>query len=145
MYKKLMVVLLLLVLVFTAVPASAANYHNYDIQKIQMLQNPVIYKSTINVSSDGGIFDVGFATVKFPKSFIDPDQLPITLNVEISAINGVAGIEFSPDIPNFNKEVIIRINNYDGLLYDKTKGKNVWVHIKSQVLKVNHFSRYAFS
>lgn len=145
MFKKLTVILLLLVLVFTAMPVSAANYHGYDIQKIKTAHAPVVYKSTINVTENGGIYTVGFATVEIPKDFIDADRLPVRLKVEISAVDGIAGIEFTPDVPGFNEDVVIRVNHYEGLLYDKEKRKNIWVDIKSQVLTVKHFSRYAFS
>ena len=139
MFKKFMVILVLIMLVFSTVPAYAADLGQADVQK------NVIYKSEINVTEDGGVYQVGFVTIKFPKDFIDDDQLPVTINVEISSINGVPTIEFTPDIPGFNEEVIINVHSYNGLLYDKTSEKNVKVRIKHQTLLVNHFSRYAFS
>jgi hypothetical protein len=125
--------------VFTTVPAYAADHDRND------TQNPVIYKSEINVTENGGVYKIGPAMVIFPKDFIDEDRLPAKINVEISAVNGVPGIEFTPDIPDFNREVTIIMHQYEGLLYDKTAGKNIWVHIDNQKLKVKHFSRYAFS
>jgi hypothetical protein len=140
MFKKLTFLLVLLMLIFSAMPVfAAADYHQTD------TNNPVIYKSIINVTQNGGVYRVGFAEIRFPKDFIDADNLPVELNVEISAVNGVAGIEFSPDIPSFDKNVTILVHTYDGLLYDKTLNRNIQVHIRNQKLTVHHFSRYAFS
>ena len=144
MFKKLMVILVLLMFIFSTIPAYAADYNQSDVLKSEV-QKPVIYKSIINVTEDGGVYKVGFATITFPKGFIDDGQLPVRINVEISAVNGVPGIEFTPDIPDFNKNVAITVKSYDGLLYDKTSKKNIRVHIRNQILKVRHFSRYAFS
>lgn len=145
MLKKLSIIVLLLVFVFSVMPVSAANYYDQNLQKIQTVEKPVVFKETIFVTKDGGSFEVGFATVKFPKDFIESNMLPIRFDVEISAVNGVAGIEFTPDVPDFNKDVIIKVECYRGWLYDKAKGKNIWVNVRPQVLKVKHFSRYAFS
>ena len=155
MHKKLVAILVLLVLILSTVPVSAANIDRCDGQKPVIYksiinerhdeQNPVVYKSTIKVTEDGGTYQVGFVTVKFPKGFISSKLLPIRIDVEISAVRGVAGIEFTPDILNFNKDVTIYVQSYQGLLYDRTSGKNIKVNIKNQVFKVKHFSRYAFS
>lgn len=153
MLKKLTVILLLLTIVLSAVPVSAAGVsassaayrisESHD--RFTSDKYPVIYKSTIKVTEYGGIYKVGFVEIIFKKDFIKPDMLPIIFNVEISAVNGVAGIEFYPDIPQFDRDVTIRVDSYKGLLYDKTKGKNIFVQIKKQQFKVQHFSRYAFS
>lgn len=155
MFKRLTVILVLLMFIFSVMPVSAANYNQINAQNCSQInvqnhnyinvQKPIIYKSVINVTKNGGVYQVGFATIIFPKDFIDDDQLPVTINVEISAIDGVAGIEFTPDIPVFNKDVRINVHSYNGLLYEKTLGKNIKVRIKHQMLIVNHFSRYAFS
>ena len=139
MFKKLTAILVLLMFMLTTIPAYAADHNRVNLQK------PVIYKSIINVTECGGTYKVGFASVYFPKDFIDDDQLPIKIKVEISSVNGVPGIEFTPDILDFNRDVTITVNSYSGLLYDKTLKKNIWVHIKNQKLRVKHFSRYAFS
>lgn len=131
MLKKLTVILVLLVFIISAVPVSAA-------------QDQVIYKSTIKVTEDGGTYRVGFVDVKFKKDFLGRDMQPIRIYIEISAVDGIAGIEFAPDIPSFNKDVTIRVDSYDGLLYDKTKKRNILVHIRKQQFTVKHFSRYAF-
>ena len=139
MLKKLTVILVLLMFIFSAIPAYAAKHDTADVQK------PIIYESIITVGENGGVYKVGFATVKFPKGFIDDNQLPITFKVEISAVNGVPGIEFSPDIPAFNKDVTIMVHKYNGLLYDSTSGRNIHVDLKNQKLSAKHFSRFAFS
>lgn len=146
MLKKLTVFVVLLSLVLVAVPVSADRYDSQS-EKYKCSQKiePVIYQSTIKVTKDGGVFKVGFAEITFQKNFISSRDLPITLKVEISAVNGVAGIEFKPDVANFNKDVTIKVDAYRGYLYDKVLKKNVYVEIKKQQLKVSHFSRYALS
>lgn len=139
MFKKLIVILVLLMFLFSTMPAYAADHDQVDVQK------PVIYSSIINVDEDGGVYKAGFAIIKFPKGFTDEEQLPVTISVKISIVNGVPGIEFAPDMYDFNKDVTIIVHSYNGLLYDETSGTNIQVHIKSQKLKVIHFSRYAFS
>lgn len=151
MFKKLTIILILLIFVFSTVPAYASNDHhmqnfNHTVSSNPVnFQTPVIYTKDIVVTKAGGVYQVGFTTIQFPKNFIDSSKLPITIHVEISSINGVPGIEFSPDIPSFNKDVIIHVDSYNKLLYDKTFCKNVKQHIRQQNLKVSHFSRYAFS
>lgn len=146
MLKKLTIIVVLLTFILMAVPVSAAQYTPHPGKyNVSESANPVIYERTIRVNENGGVFRVGFADVVFKKGSLDSDSLPITIDVEISAVNGVAGIEFSPDIPDFNKDVTIRVDAYKGYLYDKAQHKNIYVEIKKQQLKVSHFSRYAFS
>lgn len=147
MFKKLTVMLVLLILVFSAMPVNAANagQENTVHGKFIAVQEPVIYKSIINVTEKGGIYQVGFVTIKFPENFIDEDQLPVRINVEITASDGVPGISFTPDMPEFNSDVTIHVHSYNGLLYDSVAGKNIWVRVKQDKFDVGHFSRYAFS
>ena len=138
MFKKLTVLLVLLIFAFSAVPAYAAHDKGLD------SQDPVKYTSTFKVTEDGGTFKVGFAEIIFKKGFLDASLIPDTITVTVSAVDGVAGIEFT-DIPEFDRVVTIKAKTYNGLLYDSTSGKNIMVHIRSQQFKVKHFSRYAFS
>lgn len=137
--KKLLVMLLVLMMVISIVPAHAAQRDHFD------TQDKVIYQREITVTEKGGTYQVGFVTVKFPKAFIDENELPIKINVKLTAVDGKAGIEFSPDIPFFNKNVIVIVHPYSGLLYDETLGSNTKVRVRHQILKLEHFSRYAFS
>ena len=148
MFKKLTAVLVAVVLVVLSfVPAYAAGYDRAGEQKHgwEDVQKSVIYQREIKVTEKGGVFQIGFVTVKFPKNFIYDEQLPIKIKVEISAVNGVPGIEFSPDIHDFNKDVTVIVHPYRGLLYDKSSGINIPVKINNQKLYLEHFSRYAFS
>ena len=151
MFKKLTIILLLLMFTFSAVPAYAANCnqtpnHNYAANCNPFdFQKPVIYKSDLVVTKAGGVYQVGFTTINFPKGFINANKLPVVIHVEVSSINGVPGIEFNPDIPSFNKDVIIHVDCYNGLLYDKTFRKNIRQNIRQQNIRASHFSRYAFS
>ncbi len=139
MFKKLTFMLVLLMFIFSTIPAYAAGHGNTHVQ------NPIVYQSTITVDHHGGVYNVGFATIKFPRDFIDGNRLPVRIKVEISAVNGVPGIQFTPDIPAFRKDVTIIVHNYTGLLYDYTSRKNIFVHVDNQKFMVKHFSRYAFS
>jgi hypothetical protein len=152
MFKKLTAILVLLLFILSTVPVYGADFnfscdrHDYSEKYGQAVAKaPVIYKSDLWVTRAGGTYQVGFATIQFPKNYIDSDKLPVRIRVEISSVKGVAGIEFTPDIPSFNKDVIISVNSYNGLLYDYTLKKNIRQDIHRQTLKVHHFSRYAFS
>ncbi|HEX3029847.1 MAG TPA: hypothetical protein VHT34_11220 [Clostridia bacterium] len=145
MYKKISILLVLLMFLFSAaLPAYAGNNQHVDahFQKTAV-QQPVIYERDIVVTEAGGVYQVGFTTIKIPENFTS--GLPVTLHVEVASVNGEAGIEFTPDIPCFNADVTIIVHSYNGLLYDKTLGKNLKQNIHQQILKVQHFSRYAFS
>lgn len=147
MFKKFTVILVLLTLVFSVMPVDAASmgHEGMGYCKTFTVQKPVIYKSIINVTERGGIYQVGFVTIKFPRNFIDKDQLPVRISVEISAVNGEPGISFTPDIPEFNRKVTIYVLPYYGPLYDSAAGKNIWVRVRQKKYDVGHFSRYAFS
>ncbi len=154
MFKKLSIILVLFVLIFNVLPVSAASdimddHRNNMVSTYKSMdtdsKNAIVFESTITVTEDGGTFNVGFVKIVFPKDFLDSESLPATFDVKINSVDGVAGIEFSPDTPEFNQDVIIKANKYSGLLYDETIEKNLFFKIKSQVLKVKHFSRYAFS
>lgn len=132
MKKRLAVLALLLVMVVTSL-ASWAD------------ENPVVFRTTVTVSEGCEKVDLGFATIVFPKNFLEKTRLPASFQVEISALDGVAGIEFSPNTADFLKDVRIMVHPYEGLLYDKSSGQNIPVDIGRQILKVEHFSRYAFS
>lgn len=148
MYKKLFAILLALMLVFASTPVLAADMspacQSQGPGQSTVAARPVTFQDTITVTKDGGKYDIGFVTLTFPKNFIDSDRLPITFNVIVNAENGIAGIELSPDTKDFNKKVAIKVDAYNGLLYDDVKGKNVKVDVKNQVIFAEHFSRYSF-
>ena len=136
MYKKILTLLLISFLVLASIPLMAG-------------EQPVVYNnnSRITVTEDGGRFQIGFVNIEFKKEFLDSGQLSATFDVKVSAENGVAGIEISPDTPEFFKKVHLRVSSYQGLLYDETETacKNILVDIKKQQIIIGHFSRYAFS
>lgn len=108
-------------------------------------ESPVIYKDTITVTEKGGKFQIGFITLEFKKDFLEPERLPATFDVEIYAMNGIGYIEVSPDTADFLKKVHIRVDAYDGLLFDKALGHNIEMHVKKQHFWVDHFSMYAWN
>ena len=131
MFKKITLFLMVFVLLLTSVPVMAS-------------EQPVEYKATITVTADGGRYQVGFINVEFKKDCLDPEQLPLTFDVQVYAENGANYIQFSPDIPKFYKQVHIRIDKYNGLLYDRALEKNITADVKKQQILAGHFSRYAF-
>ena len=154
MRKKLVIILVMLSVLFTAMPVSAAGnpvnpkrttIENLFVNPTKTAGIPVVYKRTIVVTADGGRYQVGFVNIEFKKEFINKEMLPVTIEVEINAENGVAGIELTPSMDNFCKMVIIRVDSYKGLLYDEATGKNIFVNVNRQQLEVDHFSRHAFS
>lgn len=131
MKKVLLILTLICSLLLSSIPVSASD-------------EPVIYRDTITVTADGGRYQIGFVNVEFKKDFLDPSMLPATFEVKVYADNGAGIIEFSPDTPNFFKKVHIRVDSYEGLLYDIAQGKNVQVKYKKQQILAEHFSRYAW-
>lgn len=139
MFKKLTVIMVLLMLLISTVPIYAEDKGQADAQE------PIVYERTINVTEDGGVYQIGFATVKFPKDFINDEQFNAEINVKIYMEDDVPYIGFASDLENFDKEVTINVHSYNGLLYDTDSETNVPVRLKQQFIKVKHFSRYAFS
>jgi len=130
--KKVIVLLMALTFIFSSIPVLAAD------------EEPVIFKDSITVDHNGGVFQVGFAEIRFLPNFLDEEMLPKTFEVEIYAYDGTAYIAFTPDTPNFKKPVVIKSNGYQGLLYDKATGENIFTNIPRQVIVAKHFSLYAW-
>lgn len=131
MLKRIFMFLIILLLLLVNIPVMAS-------------EQPAEYKATITVTEDGGRYQIGFAEVEFKKDSLDLDQLPVTFDVRIYAENGINYIEFTPDIPDFYKQVHIRIGKFKGQLYDRAAGENIQVNVKKQQILAGHFSRYAF-
>ncbi|MHB1392302.1 MAG: hypothetical protein ACYCYE_04345 [Clostridia bacterium] len=131
MSKKLLALVIALTLLLSLTPVAAA-------------EEPVIFKETITVTEDGGRYQIGFINVEFKKDFIEADKLPATFDVQVYAENGKGYIEFAPDTPNFFKKVHIRIDAYNGQLYDVAKGENIEVSFKKQQILAEHFSRWDY-
>lgn len=127
MWRKLVFFLLALIFIFSSIPVNAE-------------EKPVIYKETITVTEDGGRYQIGFVNVEFKKDFLNAEKLPITFEVTVYCENGIPGISFTPDVPDFYKKVHIRTDSYTGLLYDATTGKNIQVNVDKQQVLAPHFS-----
>lgn len=104
-------------------------------------EQPAQFQGTITVAENGGKYTVGFVTVEFKKDFLQLDS-PTTFEARVYAENGLAYIEFSPDTPDFYKKVHIKVDAYEGLIYDRTLGKNIEIDIKHNQILAEHFSRY---
>jgi len=111
---------------------------------VALADEPIIFQSTFTVTEKGGEFTVGFATLDFKKEALPDGVTEITFNAQIYAENGTVYLEVKPDVPDFDKKVTIKVSEYKGYIYDKAKGENIYVEIKKQTLKADHFSRYAF-
>lgn len=144
MNKKFISVLILIVMLMTCVPVTALSCPVKDKAVCVKAEAPVVFEKTITVTEKGGKFDVGFVTLQFKKDFLPKNQLPAKFNVKVYVKDGQAGVEVTPDTKKFNKDVLIKVSKYEGYLYDKDKGKNVYVKIKSQVINASHFSWYRF-
>jgi len=132
MLKKLGILMVLLLVLFTSIIPVSAN------------EEPITYKRTVTVTNEGGIYQVGFATVEFKKDFIK-GQLPVTFDIEIYADNGEFGIQILPHEECLDKPVHVRVDSFEGYIYDTAVGGNVKANIKKQQLILKHFSRFAFS
>ncbi|MCX7746091.1 MAG: hypothetical protein N2645_04230 [Clostridia bacterium] len=164
MNKKLFAMLIVLMLTLTSVPAFAADHKGVpeDITFEQFInaddseqdesfqgspeqaQQPVIFEKTITVTRDGGKYKIGFVTLFFKKDFLAPERLPATFEVKVCVKDGSPGVEINPSTTGFQKDVIIKVNHYKGLLYDVDSGKNVKVKVKKQLIKAEHFSWFRF-
>jgi hypothetical protein len=143
-FKRFLPLMIVFVLIFSSMPAFATDGGTSYGTDVNASYQTGVFKDTITVTNDGGTFKVGFATIVFKKDFLPADKLPATFNVEINVLKGIAGIEFKPNTPEFDKPVLIFVDSYKGLLYDITNGDNVNVDINKQVIVAKHFSRYAF-
>lgn len=132
MSKKLLALITILVLLLSMTPVAAA-------------EEPIIYKKTITVTEEGGRYQIGFVNVEFKKDFLEGDKLPVTFEVQVYAENGKGYIELLPDTPDFFKKVHIRVDSYNGELYDVAKVENIPISIKKMQILADHFSRYCFS
>jgi len=141
--KRFYVVLIALLVAFSSINIVTAQGRD-NLNPISSTQEQVIFSDTITVSAQGGDYQIGFVTIDFPKNFLDKDQLPATFYVKIFAINGIAGIEITPDTPHFKKNVRIIVDKYNGYLYDISKDENIIVKVKKQVIIAKHFSWYRF-
>lgn len=134
MRKKLLCLVISLAIIFSvAVMPVAAD------------EAPIMYQDTITVTKDGGRYQIGFINIEFKKNFIEKDNLPITFEVMVYAEDGKGYIEFSPDIPDFFKKVHIRVDRYNGMLYDVANDENIEITVNKQQILAEHFSRYCFS
>ncbi len=139
--KKLIILFTAVLLAFSfslSVYAKEKNQnHNSD--------SPLIIEEEITVTNEGGTFEVGFASIKFKKGFLNDDALPITFTVSIYAEDGEVYIEFSPDVEAFLSDVKVKATSFEGYLYDVSLEENILIQIKTQSLKVEHFSRYCWA
>lgn len=107
-------------------------------------ENPVLFSGSFTVTNEGGKFQVGFVEIHFKKGSLPDGIDSITFNAQIYAENGDVYIEFSPDA-KFKKNVHLKCLGYEGYIYDRSAGINIFVKIKKQQLKTDHFSRFIWA
>lgn len=154
MFKKVAIFLMVLILLMVSIPVMADSYDEAgsnpgisssigsSISSIDDGTDAAIYRRSFTLTPDGGVLSIGFVQVMFKKNSLGKNFEPVTFEAKIYAENGVPYIEFNPGIPEFVKKVHIRVDKYDGLLYDTAAGKNIAVHINKKHFTVDHFSRY---
>ncbi|ABP67963.1 hypothetical protein Csac_2385 [Caldicellulosiruptor saccharolyticus DSM 8903] len=104
-------------------------------------ETPIQFSGSFTVTNEGGKFQVGFVEIDFKKDSLPDGIDAITFYAQIYAENGTVYIEFSPDA-KFKKDVHLRCEGYEGYIYDRSAGKNIYVTLKKQQLKTDHFSRF---
>ena len=136
-HKPILVALvILLILTLSPVIASAKTIGAVP-------EAPVTFEQTLTVTEQGGNFKFDFVKINFARNCVD-EAMPLLVNVEMYAENGMVYIEFTPDVETFNKAVQIKAYKYCGYIFDRATGENIYVEIPSQMLWVTHFSRYCF-
>ncbi|MBI9012260.1 MAG: hypothetical protein JEZ08_08485 [Clostridiales bacterium] len=135
MKRTMSLFFVVLVLLLTIMPVWAET---------EVPEEPVEFTLDITVDSEGGRYQVGFVNVEFKKDFLNEEYLPTTFDASIYAENGKVYIEFLPDSELFFKKVHLRIDRYNGYIYDRATGENIYVEVKKQQILAEHFSRYCF-
>ena len=130
--KKLLLLLSVILMLVSFVPAYAA-------------EDQILFEDTITVTNEGGRYQIGFVNVEFKKNFLGKDMESMEIDVEVYAEGGKVYVEFTPDIPDFEKNVHIRVDNYHGLLYDVEEDENAVVEVMKQQIIASHFSRYCLN
>ncbi|NLL07205.1 MAG: hypothetical protein GX270_15810 [Clostridiaceae bacterium] len=144
MFKRFLSGLILVVLLISGVPALAAQGQNDAYITSNSAKDKVIFERTFTVTEEGGSFEVGFVTAEFKKNFLPAEQYPKTFTLRVCARDGEVGIEAYPDTDNFLKPVLIRVNKYNGYLYDEVLDENIFVSVKNKTIPAKHFSWYRF-
>ena len=141
--KKLLIILVVLLVLAPATAFASPNKGNIPITVVHPSQS-FSFNESIEVTSDGGKFVIGFTKIDFKKNLLADKDMPIVFNVDIYAENGLVYIEFNPSVSEFTKDVKVHVFRYSGYIYDRATGENIYVEIPNQVLKIPHFSRYCF-
>ena len=107
MKKKLFAFVIILTILVSSVPVLAEPNEDCPFAVVSASANEkIIYEDTLVVSSEGGTFEVGFASVTFKRNFIDEAECPIEIEVSIYAENGTAH-KFTP-VGEFGKRFWLR-------------------------------------
>ena len=104
----------------------------------------VLFEKKFTLTAKGGIVNVGFVSLQFPKNSLPTTMLPreLTIQVFASGNNGVVAV--SPDTDGFRSPVRISVHAYKGWLFDEQSGFNKLVQYAPTSFYVDHFSRYCW-
>ena len=142
---KSMMYKMVLVLLFVFVLFTTSSLNTIDANTEEVEEQYPLFSETITLDNNKRTkVDVGFVTVVFKKNFLPKDMYPITFDIEVYAEDGKVYIEFSPDVDEFLKDVVIKVNPYEGYIYDKGVEDYILVDIPRLKMKVPHFSRWCF-
>lgn len=132
------ILLLLVILMF-----SSSSLNTVDAKKFD-LENERLFTETITLTNKKTKVDVGFVRVIFEKNCLPEEMYPITFEIEVYAEDGKMYIEFSPDVEDFLNDVKIKVQPFEGFVYDVATDEYIYVDIEKTVFKVPHFSRWCF-
>lgn len=143
MKMKNMMFKIVLVLTFVFVLFTTSSLNTVDANTEETDQH-TLFEETVTLKNKNTKVDIGFVTVVFKKNFIPEDMYPITFDITLYAEDGKVYIEFSPDVDEFLKDVVIHVNPYQGYIYDVATDEYIFIDVPQIRMKVPHFSRWCF-
>jgi len=143
MKMRSMMFKMLLVLTFVFVLFTSSSLNTIDASSKENEQQ-TLFEETVTLKNKQTKVDIGFVTVEFKKNFLPEDMYPITFEIKLYAEDGKVYIEFSPDVDEFLKDVVVKVHSYDGYIYDVGTDEFILVDIPRLTMKLPHFSRWCF-
>jgi hypothetical protein len=132
-----------LVLIFVFALFTSSSLNTVDASSKEK-DRYTLFEETVTLENKRTKVDVGFVTVEFKKNFLPNDMYPITFEIKLYAEDGKVYIEFSPDVDEFLKDVVVKVHPYDGYIYDVGIDEYIHVDIPKLKMKLPHFSRWCF-
>ncbi len=105
----------------------------------EALTGPEEYR--ITVSNKGGTYSFDGISVHFKKDFLGKGMDPAAFDVRIYAEDGIPYIEFNPDVEDFDKKVMVKVDRGERSFYDITTGETITLLLDHNNFHTDHFSR----